>query len=170
MRNLIRKILFRNGHKNNSPRWAFLEGFEVPDIKNPSMIYLARIRLIQTPWFGVYVHRINAPDARTILHSHPWAFTSFLLRGQYTEMVPGKNGEYAVPRRVKFINVKPFNRSWHWIDEVHRDPVWTLVFVGKRKRVWGYLEPTGEYFNFDEHPINDTFVAALANRGSGDLV
>lgn len=167
---LVQKVLFRNGHKNNSPQWAFLEGFEIPDLNNPDVMYLARIRVVQTPWFGVYVHRIGSPDSRKILHSHPWAFLSILLRGSYTEMIPGEN-EYAVPRTVKFINIKPFNKSWHWIDEIHRNPVWTLVFVGRRRRVWGYLEKDGTRYDFDKHPINDEFVKVMEGKyGGGDLV
>jgi len=181
---MIKRFLFRNGHKNNSPRWAFLEGFEIPDLNNPDVMYLARIRVVQTPWFGIYIHRIGTPDSRKVLHSHPWPFVSFLLRGEYTEMVPdpgfydgqGDFGnpvfvEYAVPRRVRFINVKRFNKSYHWIDEIHRDPVWTLVFVGRRKRTWGYLEPDGSYYDFDKHPINDEFQKVMAEKyGGGDMV
>jgi hypothetical protein len=176
MKALIRKILFRNGLKNNSPRWAFLEGFEVPDFDNPEVTYLARIRIIQTPWFGVYVHRLGTPDARKSLHNHPWPFVSFLLRGQYTEMVPCNCEElticqhYAVPRRVRFMNIKPYNKSWHWIDEVHRTPVWTLVFVGRRRRTWGYMERDATYYDFDKSPYNAEFEKALAARGGGDVM
>lgn len=177
MKKAIERFLYRNGQKRNSPSWAVLEGFKVPDIKDPDITYLARIRLVQTPWFGVYVHRISLPDARDVLHDHPWPFVSFLLRGSYTEMTPGPGASsaestapYALPRRVRFVNVKRFNKSYHWISEVHRDPVWTLVFVGRRRRVWGYLEPDGKRYDFDKHPINDEFVAALADRGGGDLM
>lgn len=169
MKALIRKILFRNGHKRNSPKWAFLEGFEVPDFDNPEVTYLARIRIVQTPVFGVYVHRLGTPDARKSLHNHPWPFVSILLRGSYTEMIPG--GDYVVPRKVNWINVKPYNKSWHWIDQVHREPVWTLVFVGKRRRVWGYLERDGTYYDFDKSEYNDKFEQVMHERhGGGDVM
>lgn len=176
IRETFRKIAFRNGHKNNSPKWAFMEGFEVPDFEDPSRIYLARLRILQTPLFGIYVHRLGTPDARKSFHNHPFPFVSFLIRGEYTEMIPCNcNFEhcdyYAVPRRVRFINVKPFNKSWHWIDEVHRDPVWTLVFVGRRRRVWGYKERDGTYYDFDKSPYNDTFEKVMNERhGGGDVV
>lgn len=169
------KFIFRNGLKRNSPKWAFMEGFTIPDLVDPSKTYLARIRIIQTPWFGVYLHKMSTPDGRPILHNHPWPFVSFLLKGSYTEMIPCNcNWDgctyYAVPRRVNRMNVKRFNKSWHWISELHREVVWTLVFVGKRRRTWGYLEPDGTYYDYNNHPVNDEIDAALASRGGGGVV
>lgn len=154
----MKTLLYRNGHKNNSPRWALLEGFEIPDATNPDKTYLTRLRILQTPLFGIYLHRIAYPDSRKIFHNHPFAFLSILLRGQYTEMTPGPGSSspestapYAVPRRIRFVNVKRYNKSWHWIDEIHRDPVWTLVFVGRRRRVWGYLDKSGNFTEYDKY-------------------
>src|SRR5688500_6187293 len=37
--------------------------------------------------FGVYVHRILAPDPGLDLHDHPWPFVTLILRGGYVEEV-----------------------------------------------------------------------------------
>lgn len=97
---------------------------------------------------------------------------SIVLKGGYTECVPsGFPGIYAKSKRVKFFNVKRFNNSYHWIDRLERTPTWTLVFVGRRKRVWGYVEPDGTYTDFDKHHFNDEFMKAMNERyGGGDLV
>lgn len=176
LRKKIDKFIFRHGPKNNSPQWAFLEGFRIPNIDDPKTDYLWRIRIVQTPWFGVYLHKLNTPDARHVLHNHPWAFTSFVLKGGYTEFVPGPGGSpestapHAVARKVNRINVKRFNNSYHWISELDRTPTWTLVFVGRRRRVWGYLEPDGTYTDFDKHEINEQYTTALDQMSQGDMV
>lgn len=175
IRKTIDKILFRHGTKNNSPMWAFMEGFKVPDINDPTKDYLWRLRFIQTPLFGIYLHKLCGPDARSELHSHPWAFVSFILKGSYEEFVPcGCNFEncdyYAVPRHIYRMNVKRFNNSYHWISKLNRTPTWTLVFVGRRRRVWGYLDRDGNFTDFDKHPFNDQFSAALARRDIEGMV
>lgn len=174
VRKVIDRIIFRNGPRNNSPRWAFMEGFRVPSMKDPSKDYMWRLRILQTPLFGIYIHKLCEPDARSILHSHPWFFVSFLLKGSYTEFVPGPY--YAQSRHVKRINVKRFGSkknplaSYHWIAELDRTPTWSLVFVGRRRRVWGYLEPDGTHTDFNKHENNDRFLKALDTRGGGDIM
>lgn len=166
MNKLLDKFLFRNGPKNNSPKWAILEGFKVPDIDDPKKDYLWRLRILQTPWFGIYLHKLCGPDSRAELHNHPWPFISFVLKGGYMEFVPGPF--YAQSRYIKRVNVKRYNNSYHWIAELDRTPTWTLVLVGRRRRVWGYLDRDGNYTDFDKHEFNDQFQAALDKRGGGE--
>ncbi len=168
IRKTIDKFLFRHGTKNNSPRWAILEGFKVPDIEDPSKDYLWRLRILQTPLFGIYLHKLCGPDARSELHNHPWPFVSVILKGGYVEFIPGPY--YAKSRHVRRVNVKRFNNSYHWIAELDRTPTWTLVFVGRRRRVWGYLDQNGNYTDFDKHEFNDKFVDALEKRGGDGMM
>lgn len=51
-------------------------------------VYLTRHKLLVTPWFAVYLHKIGTPDMRPTLHDHPWPFVAFVLRGGYVEQVP----------------------------------------------------------------------------------
>lgn len=149
---------------NRSPNWAFMQRFEVPDYDTDG-IYLTRWRVIQTPLFGVYVHRFYGPDPRPTLHDHPWNFLSLVLRGGYTEFTPDPADSYvyAFPRQVRRWNRKRAT-DLHWISELGRVPTWTLMLVGRRKRVWGYVEPDGTWTRFDEHPYNEQFQNALARR------
>lgn len=164
---LIVKLSRKRGQRS-SPNWAFMELFRVPDLDFPERDYLWRLRILQTPWAGLYLHKLCQADSRSVLHSHPWAFVSFVLRGGYTEYVPG--AQYAVPRQVKHLNVKRFNKSYHWIDSLWRTPTWTLVFVGRRKRVWGYLDRDGTYTDFDKHRFMDDFTKALESRGGDGMM
>ena len=155
---------------NRSPSWAFMQKFEVPDYDHPERNYLTRWRLIQTPWFGVYLHRFDGPDPHPTLHDHPWSFRSVVLRGGYAEStryVPGlgyRHADMIQHRRGAWIRKRATDT--HTITDLLRTPTWTLMLVGRRVRVWGYVDPDGTWTAFDEHPHNAEFAAALAARGT----
>lgn len=167
MERFLERISHGRGQRN-SPNWALLELFKVPHYDKPEQDYLWRLRILQTPWFGIYLHKLCTPDPRDTLHDHPWSFFSIVLKGGYVEFVPGPF--YAQSNYVRRFNWKPLKRSFHWIAELDRTPTWTLVFVGRRKRVWGYLEPDGTWTPYNEHEFNDHYQAALDVRGGGDVM
>jgi hypothetical protein len=173
-----------------SPNWAFMERFVIPNYSTADADddYLVRWRLIQTPWFGIYLHKIMTPDPRPTLHDHPWPFLAVVLRGGYDEMRRGTHAvtpaellihppdddhpqtwkempdsTYARPRRVTRVNRMPLD-SLHWISRLHRIPTWTLVFVGRRSRIWGYLDRDGTWTDFLTHPHNAEFQTVMENR------
>lgn len=131
-----------------SPRWALLRRYVIPDIRNPRQPYLVRWRLLQTPWFAIYLHKICQPDQDRHLHDHPWPFVSIVLRGGYDEVRPhgyrsgARVGEWWPARYEKrrgCLSIA-FRRSTdlHRISRLHRRPTWTLLLVGPRRRDWGY--------------------------------
>lgn len=111
------------------------------------LVYLARLRIIQTPWFGVYWHNIYQPDGDRHPHDHPWNFSSFIVRGGYTEVVH--------PLPWLDLKMNRYTRRWErftWhkmtTDQAHRiislDPgTISLIFVGKRSRNWGFFTEDG---------------------------
>lgn len=139
-----------------------MQTFVVPDFDS-DLDYLRRLRIVQTPWFGVYLHRIGTPDSRPTLHDHPWNFLSIVVRGGYTEMT-GDGCCYAEERHVRWVNHKRAEYL-HYIMRLDRTPTWTLVFVGRRRREWGYAEG-GQWTRFDQHPHAVEFDAAMARRAS----
>lgn len=142
-----------------SVRWAFMETFRVPSFDEPDIDYLRRLRIIQTPWFAVYLHRIGTPDSRPTLHDHPWNFVAFVLRGGYVE----RRGYDGIDHRIRRVNLKRAE-DLHWIDALKRTPTWTLVLTGRRRREWGYVDPDGTWTHFMDHPHADEFDRALAHR------
>jgi len=154
---------------NRSPYWAFMQKFEVPDYDHPERNYLTRWRLIQTPWFGIYVHKLEGPDPRATLHDHPWSFVSFILKGGYHEHRLNPVTREVEERDVGFCNIMRRDDA-HFIEYLHRGPTWSLLFVGKRRRTWGYLEPfiDGDpswcWTAFNEHHYDEAFQNALAQR------
>lgn len=148
---------------NRSPDWAFMQRFEIPTFDEPLENYLTRLRIIQTPWFGIYLHRIDTPDSRPTLHDHPWSFLAIVLRGGYQERVPAVGPERDTAQHtVRRFNFKRAT-DLHFISRLLRAPTWTLVLTGRRKRVWGYRDHNG-WTRFDEHPHNDVFNAAMEAR------
>ncbi len=147
--------------------WAFMERFEVPDYDGDG-VYLARLRIIQTPWFGLYLHRMDGPDPRLTLHDHPWNFHSIVLRGGYVERrLNPVTMEVDEAHRIRWWNRVRANDA-HAIRSLLRVPTWTLLLVGKRRRTWGYWESRIHddwlWTEFNKHYHNDEFLAAHARR------
>lgn len=154
-----------------SPKWAFFERFEVPNYDTDGN-YLIRWRIIQTPLFALYLHRFDGPDPRSTLHDHPYNFTSVVLRGGYVER--RLNPETLIVNENH--KIKRFNRvratNAHAIKSLTRTPTWTVLFVGRRVRQWGYLDPIVTdahdqgyiWTPFDRHRHNVEFQEALARR------
>jgi hypothetical protein len=125
------------------PKFAFMQWFDIASKVNPDKVYLRRLRVVQTPWFGVYLHWIYETDTDRYPHDHPWKFWSFILRGTYSEDV------------FYSLNGDPDRRTWkRWsihdmpMNMAHRitsisDGLLTLVFVGRRRGTWYFWTPEG---------------------------
>jgi hypothetical protein len=101
-------------------------------------LYLKRYYLAKNWLGGVYIHKIMRSDDDRALHDHPWKFTSFILDGEYTEITP------ECPEGKLW---KAGSMIKHEAEDAHRlvldKPVWTLVFVGKKTREWGFYAKDG---------------------------
>lgn len=129
-----------------SPRWALLERFDIPDANDPTVTYLRRWRIVQTPWFGILLHRIYLPDSDRDPHDHPWDFTSIVLRGGYTEHVywPHATGIGIYKETTwRLLSVHRITRDLaHRITTLQPGTV-TLVLTGPRRREWGFWTEDG---------------------------
>jgi hypothetical protein len=124
-------------------RWALLSGLDIGADGDP---YLDRLRIIQTPLFGVYLHHIHRPDRDPDPHDHPWWFASLVLTGSYEETVwpdkRGPRGEYRLRSRHPWSLRHVARRSAHIITNV-RGPLWTLVLTGPSRGEWGFWTQRG---------------------------
>lgn len=117
--------------------------FEKYVVRDGEDVYLIRWRLIETPWFGVFLHKICRPDHDRHMHDHPWPFVSFVLRGGYVEQVPcGCTISCISARRAGSI-IRHAATDLHRIHELLNGPAWTLVLIGRRCRDWGFQTETG---------------------------
>jgi hypothetical protein len=117
-------------------RWALLQPFAIEDLDDPDRTYLWRLRIVQTPLFGVYLHRIDMDDGYRPLHDHPWGFLGLILWGGYTEETLHDGTR---SWRTGSMHWMPF-RTFHAIRHLDRSPTWTLVLVGRRRADWGFLD------------------------------
>lgn len=122
--------------------WGFFKREVILDENNQP--YIKRWRLLETPWFSVFVHHILRSDTDRDLHTHPWKFTSFLLKGSYVEELndPSNKIEHSAPCIIKR---KPSDA--HRITLKDGKPVWTLFFVGKKTNEWGFNTSAGWVHN-----------------------
>lgn len=110
-------------------------------------MYLSR-RGFECKWFGVYLHRIGAPDPSYYLHDHPWSFRSFVVKGEYLEIIadtadPLYSKRWRCRRRFSFQGIRL--DQCHTINAVSKDVI-TIVFRGKRRRPWGFYTENGWVF------------------------
>lgn len=150
-----------------SPRWALLRRYDIPDLLDPTEVYLTRWRLVQTPWFGVLLHCIRRPDHDRHLHDHPWPFVSIILRGGYVER-RARNVWRATmhaaghPNRARLRTRRPGSIArmrrgeFHAIEALRAEPTWTLVLAGRRSNGWGYATEHGfvdsDQYHHDRNP------------------
>lgn len=126
-----------------SARWACMERYMIPDERGGD--YVRRLRIVQTPWFGIYLHDILAPDEQDP-HDHPWAFLGIILNGAYIERYGSTDRakslqDYSLIRQRFSVRRVP-------LDQCHRiTHVWpgtkTLIVVGPRRQEWGFYTPSG---------------------------
>lgn len=128
----------REGHR----RWGLLQTFVIGKQDNPMM---KRVRLIQTPLGGIYLHFIYREDLDPVPHDHPWTFWRCVLHGGYGEVYfddprLGRGRHRALtPFRPERFPTTHAHRIWH----VEPGTV-SLVIVGRKQRTWGFWGPTEE--------------------------
>lgn len=117
-------------------RWGINERFVIGRPGNPM---LERWRLLQTPWFGVYVHFIHREDLDAWPHDHPWSFVSLVLRGGYVEELfdrPGDGAFRLVERLAGSVHRFPLHKAHRIVST--RPGTTTLCVVGRKARSWGF--------------------------------
>lgn len=107
---------------------------------------LDRFYLIQTPWFGVFLHRIKKSDKEGVYHTHPWSWFSIVF-GRYIDvrLAPADRGELSFLGQPVYVNRKAGFNSCpaglaHRVVLEGDKPVWTLCFRGPRRCQWKVID------------------------------
>jgi len=140
---VIKKLLRRVGigrAYTNLPE--FKDSGLIPrvDIRGPDgALYLTRWHLFAFLDRQVFLHQVHRSDHDRSLHDHPWPFVSLLLLGGgyrehrhdggFTDYGPGG------------LNARLDASLPHRLELPPGKPQWTLVFVGKKVRSWGFHVP-----------------------------
>lgn len=95
---------------------------------------LTRYFLIQTRWFALYLHHLQASDEDRALHDHPWSFFTMLLSSGYYEWTPGATTTGPRFVAVSASEVWPDSREscgwWHVEDRAAFDAAKGRYLVG----------------------------------------
>lgn len=92
-----------------------------------------RFQLVKTPWFNLYLHRLQALTLHPHCHDHPWNFVSLILKGGYWEY-HGYDWQWVGPGALLY-------RPAEWKHNVVTEGVcWSLVLTGAKRRPWGFVE------------------------------
>lgn len=117
-------------------------------VSKTGAVHFRRYRLIQTPWFALYIHHILKSDEDRDPHDHPWNFQSLILKGSYFESWK-KFPLFNVNRNQSYYPgdvVKHDAKDAHKITLLTKE-VWTLVLVSGREREWGYRLKDGSWLD-----------------------
>ncbi len=109
--------------------------------------YLIRYYLLfrdRPRWFpfNIVLHKICKSDI-PVLHDHPWGYATIILKGGYMEHIPSDGCWYAsTQKRWRQPGHISFHKATalHWLEISNGNPCWTLFFMGKRCRDWGFLK------------------------------
>jgi hypothetical protein len=115
--------------------------------------YLVRLRIVQTPWFGIYLHDIHKDDGDRDPHNHPWSFLSFVVRGSYMErLYPdpiGAPNDYVLQTHMaRSIHRMGRDSAHRIVDASHG--LKTLIMTGPRQSSWGFFTG-GEHVDWTEY-------------------
>ena len=107
-------------------------------------VLMIRYILFRCAGFGIFVHHFLRSDYDRALHDHPWPFVAVVLKGGYWEQhdqtLSGANTY--VYHRPGSVLVRP--AEWrHRVLLTGGRTSWSLVFVGRRSRVWDFFTPKG---------------------------
>lgn len=135
----------RDEYNADGQRWGLWERKAIGPAEDPMLV---RYRVIRTPWFGLFIHKLLREDRSRHPHDHPWPFVSAVLVGGYREELAERfqhRGTRATfrERGPGSTRALPATGLWHRFVHLHRQPTWTLVLVGRKCNQWGFLLADG---------------------------
>lgn len=91
-----------------------------------------RYVLLKTPWFRVFLHKLNAPKWHPQEHDHPWNFVTIILKTGYWEK--SRRGTFFRPAGTVL-----YRRAEFAHNVVTVGTAWSLVVTGRKRRDWGFV-------------------------------
>lgn len=110
-----------------------------------SVVYLRRWHLIpKNRFFNIYLHNFLGDDKR-VMHDHPWASLSYMLRGFFLETY--QKGGATSPRRNRIVSAGSWkyrdSKFLHYLQPSKMNPPWTIFITGPKTKRWGFLSKFG---------------------------
>ena len=132
--------------------------------ENPLLI---RYILFRLPAFGVFLHKFCRSDYDRSLHDHPWFVSIILWPGYVEEHDQTRDGfKERVWHKPGSILLRP--AEWRHRVIIGDRPSWSLVFVGRRFKKWGFFLPTGWCWWRRHNPQSNVCEEEIIHTGGGD--
>lgn len=154
-------------------RWLFTEALDLPSAGHlhnlDGSLYMGRWWIVHPEswasralrffsrgrYESIRLHWINRGDEDRELHSHPFDYSTFILKGFYYEekledgrYVPGVPSSISTTsRRMEAGMIGHMVSSFHRIAAVAEGGVWTMFWMGPNNGKWGFLMPDGRYLD-----------------------
>lgn len=112
--------------------------FLIKEIRSKEgVLHFKRYRLLSTPWFNFYIHKIYKADRDLHLHDHPWNYFNIIIKGAYIEQTI-ENGVIKNNSMLCLCTSRRKATQCHKIAHMVTPCVTTLFITGKTFRMWGY--------------------------------
>lgn len=108
--------------------------------------------------FALRIHIWKRSDDKRYMHSHPWWFITFVLKGSYTDVYDAQ-GQVKRDRLSRFsIRFRPASHR-HYVD-VPKSGCITILLTGRPIQKWGFwidgkMKRPLKYFHKFGHPLCD---------------
>jgi len=110
--------------------------------------HFTRFVLAKTPWFNIYLHRLDARTWHPECHDHPWGFVAILLKNGYLERAEeyewDEMGVGGGPRCViREHRRRPGSILFRPATFLHNvitpyGVSWSIIFTTRKTRDWGF--------------------------------
>lgn len=115
---------------------------------------MRRLRIVDTPLFGIYLHRIYLADVEYDPHDHPWKFLSVILRGGYRERIwldlADLDAQCLRLRQRFSVHRFPLHQA-HKIEHLEPGTV-TLLLRGRHRKGWGFWTADQTVVHWSDYP------------------
>lgn len=107
-------------------------------------LHFLRYRLFSCPWLRLYIHKICKSDEDAHLHTHPWNFYSFILKGGYKQRVKAHPMDFYEHDIEEYGPLQVVHMTRYEGHHIHLvEPTWTFVIAYGSYGPWGYLTKDG---------------------------
>lgn len=145
---------------------------------------LERWTILSTPIGKLRLHHFLRSDEDRELHDHPWSYVSLIVAGGYTEEIaPAAYRQKSYRFDPPLTAAPQTERHWRragsllfrsarWMHRIEIAPgrdAWTLIWMTRRSRTWGFFTGRG-WIRWDRYVASAACVDDAAAGGTRRMV
>ncbi|MFI8479676.1 hypothetical protein ACIGCM_03805 [Pseudomonas sp. NPDC078700] len=122
-------------------------GYQIGVLDPTEHWYMKRWWLVRFGPLQIRIHHIINPDPGRDLHSHPWPFRTFILKGGYVEYREDGAPLVRDPGETATMNRGGFHR----IEDLLPGGAWTMFATWGERQGWGFKRDDGSVTPHEEY-------------------